>query len=578
MIANRGASALEKDIKAEGSFAARQVLPFCQALATLALFALACMLWLRITKGQFLLISGESFRASLAAPLGQMLPMPLRVVNFPWMIPVYALLLAVFVFVPIAAGGAYRLPLSGIFVLLLGLVAQAVYLAMAVMIGCMLVARRRDTKKMHMLLLVAGLAWPAAFLLMVAWLMQLPADVQPVQRWVPVSWQLLGSALALLACITLATSKSIKVARWVLPILLSIYLVGGWAFFQLRVGLDELDYALIDRQLHTAESIFAPVTLEQWQENHREEGLGPAALANSVRGDMQNRCERIIRQCRDFHANYPQSKRAPMAIWIMGQCQSLQVDETALDAKQVRFTADWTQQGSLEAWSLLVQDYPTRSQATLAMWRLGVLALRRAEVKQAEDLFFEAQKQITELLADSGGPANGAGKIFTPLPSLPAQTYYRQVLDRVILLRWWMRENKVFDKPESAHALAAFISLNPYKTDYATSLAGLLSGEKNFSNTLPADNIKLALVLREGDVVTKTKRLVELAAGIDDAAVHANYRLGLLLVTNSKLVKLPELKGKDARKCFKLVAEEAKPNPWQKDAKIQLNLLSPKSN
>ena len=144
-----------------------------------------------------------------------------------------------------------------------------------------------------------------------------------------------------------------------------------------------------------------------------------------------------------------------------------------------------------------------------------------------------------------------------------------------------IQRNDVLTDATAAEALAIFMRLNPLRRDFSTRLARLRRGSDpatgvDLGKTSLADNLELASVLSISDNVQRARRLRELAQGLTDAAIQANYELGRLLLQAPYLKeRVPQLK--PAGEYFRLVSREAPVNPWQDAATQHLRWLQKKN-
>jgi hypothetical protein len=544
----------------------------------LLVFLAACLFWVRLSTGQWLALGAASFRASLLAPVAEALAMPVSVVYYPWMIAVYALLVSLFVFVPITVAANYRLIASAAFVVVLALVGHAVVLSLAVMVGCMIVSFARHKGYAPPASTALGLISPVALLGLLAYAGIDAAVVQPIQRWIPVSWLILGALAAVTAGLLIASISWLAKARRgvVLPVQI-VFLAGSIVVFAWRVGPDRLDYALLRQQIQSPESIFSPESIERWRHLASEHDPHRMKLGDLIRAHRRVELRALIHQANDFVAEHPESPQVSGVLWLMSQMESLELDEHALDNGQIRFSADWPSPEAQPTLLRLVQQHPNRPQTDLARLRLAELALRDIQPMRAEKLLAQAETNLKDYLGARDRPPVRNGHLFVDPPAMPPLQIYAQAYDRVRLLRWLIERNNVLTDDAAAKALAIFMRLNPLKRDFSARLARLRREGDPATGVDPAktslaDNLELASALSISDNVQRARRLRELAEGLTDAAIQANYELGRLLLQAPHLrQRIPQLKPAD--QYFRLVSREAPVNPWQDAAAQHLRWL-----
>ncbi|MFP4354673.1 MAG: tetratricopeptide repeat protein [Phycisphaerae bacterium] len=547
--------------------------------ANLGCFLAACGLWTYLTTGQWLQVGRESLRASLAAPLADTLAMPLPPVYHPWMMLVYSCLVALFVFVPIGATVAYRFVAALVFVLALAVLAQAAVLALAVLLGCVLVVLLRRRGAGPVPACGAGLILPSLLLGLLAYIGLDTAAVQPIQRWIPVSWLVFGSVLGIVCGLALATiCRFVHIRRGVLlPLQLALLASAGWVYLD-KVGTDELAYALLQRDLPGPETLLAPEPVAVWMRNH---GVG-SQDAQQLYPILQRHAEQVAGQlaarATPFLAEYPDSDHVPPVLWLLGHGHSLQPSQQALAEGQVQFTADYPDTASLPYWLRLIEQYPAHPQAHLARWRVGEIMLRQGRIAEGYDQLLLAQKQLEEVVTRLPGQQR-SGTLFMARPPVPAPGLYQRGLQRVRWLTWMIHQNKLLESPADAAVFAAWLQLNPFSLNYRERLEQLLQADSvgsfqvDVSRSTVADNIQLALARTIRDPLARAEQLKVLSERLNDAAIGANYELGRLLVQD------PALAGRveglqTARRYFTLIAREAIANPWQQAAEENLRWLA----
>ncbi len=545
----------------------------------LAVFSCACLVWVRLASGDWLVFQAASFRASVLAPVAEALSMPLSVVHDPWMIPVYALLASIFVFVPILIAANYRLAAAVVFVVVLAFFGHAVVLALGVMVGCMVIAFARHKGYGPMTSTALGLVSPISLLALLAYAGVDAAVVEPIQRWIPVSWLVLAGAGALLAGLATASVTWLaKIRRGIILPLQGGMLAAALFIFQTQVGIDRLDFALLQRQISSPESIFPSGSVEPWRSRAQSLNAERMNLGRAIRAQMRADIQRLSDRARGFLERHPRSPWVPETLWLLSQMHSLQLDEHALDNGQVSFSADWPAPQAAKFLETLASRHPAQPQAGLARLRLAELELRNRRPAQAKALLEEAAKTLAPHLEQAQPAPTGEDRLFLPPRPVPPLQLYAKGLERARYLLWLIEQNQVLQDESAAAVLAAYMNLNPYSRNFGRDLRRLIRAEGDDperpdpGKTPLADNLELALALSFSDNVLRARRLVELAGGLTDAAIQANYELGRLQFQARQLQeRVPGLKS--ARYYFNLVAHEAPPNPWQDVAGQHLKWL-----
>jgi hypothetical protein len=545
----------------------------------LALFAGACLFWSRLATGQWLALNPAGWGADVLAPVAQALAMPLGAVHTPWMIPVYGLLTSVFVFVPITVAGIYRLAAATVFVLCLALLGHGIVLALGVMLGCMVVAFSRYKGYGLAAGTALGLPAPILLLMLIAYAGIDATVVQPIGRWIPVSWLVLGSAGALAAgMVVVSIAWLAKVRKGVILSLQALFLLAAGLFFQYRVGMDRLDFALLQKQIPSPETIFVGESVEPWLDQAEAENPQRMNLGQVIRRQKGKELQRKIEQAQAFLRDHPGSVHVPQALWLLTRMHSLVLSEDALDNGHVTFSTDWPSPEAAPALKRLVEDHPAEAQSYLARLRLAELALRDRRPQEAYQLLKQALPLLEEHVnAQSPDQAQEKGLFLPPRP-VPPEQVYAKALQKVRLLLWLIEQNQVLEEASAAATMAAYMNLNPHSRDFGYQLRQLIRrGGRDPDATDPgqtplADNLELALALSYSDNVLRARRLLELADGLTDAAIQANYELGrLVLQARGLQQRIGELESPEYY--FRLVSREAPVNPWQEAAERHLKWL-----
>ena len=564
-----------------------------------AVFAFTCaFFWQYLATGQWLDLSAEGYYEGLNMPLSTMFVQPLSVFSHPWMIAVISLLLAMIFVVPVMIAVLYDEVLALVFVLLVAAVGRAPALALLQAVGCVLAARTRFRSDGPFIAALLGLAPLLVYLGIFALTVGESVSL-PLKQWVlyaVVALAAVGSVLA--AAGVLGLVKLIRFKPGALCPVILIMLAAGVVVFHVRVGGDELDYALLVARLDRPgkpDALFESISLETWIEARDAGGLDRDELKKRVRGDITARKNDLIARCEAFLADHGESGRAPGVLWLEAQARSLVLHEVAYEAAYeatlvepaggnqrglrpvlIAYSAEFVLPAAHDTWHTLVTTHAGSPHAALAAWRLGQLALRRPDgMAQAEALLAQAQQRLVAVLANGGGTSNSAkgDRVFVPASAVPYGNadYYQRALHDAARLRWLMRENHVLSDTSSAEALAAFLSLNRNDLGYGLRLE-VLAGQ--YENTHMGDNLKLAVALVAETKLAKATALLELAKDtLTDAGIEANYVLGCLTMQTGKSSALPLVPDvKEPREYFNIVANAAH-NPWSKEARDRLAQL-----
>lgn len=542
----------------------------------LAAFVAANAFWQYLARGRWWDFSAAAYRQDLATPLREIFMHPLSIFVYPWMIVVTGLLLAVVIFVPIVVAVLYSLPYGALLAAVVAVIGHAPVLAAVLALGCVLASRTWLRSDMPFLATLLGMVPVAVYLYLFAFLGSDSGAVVPLQRLllaVPLLIAGVGAILASAVALALAAATGSRPGV-VWPVV-AVMLAALLSIFFTRVGSDQLEYALIASDLAPGDAVFEPLTLEAWRRENRAEGLNPTTLRIRVQDDLQRCQDQLLGRCRKFLAGRPRSRRVPAVLWVMGQTASLQLDAAALEMGLVKYTASHCSPASAETWQRLCDERPESSQAVLAQWRLGELAMRKRDAKGAYDSLRLATKRLSALVSVEAAETESskAVKVFSQPADVPALRYYAEALSSARRLVWLIERNDVLTDPASAEAMAALLEANPCDLNYYQRLAELAG---QYEPTRLGDNLKLAVAMATPSLYERAEMLILLARDASsDAGIEANYELGRLAMRTGQAPALPLVENlRKPQEYFELVTS-APPNPWQHLAWEHLAALRP---
>ncbi len=534
----------------------------------LAVFAVAVSFWHYLATGQWWDFSAQAYYRGLVTPLSDIFLHPLSILTHPWLTPVLGLLLGVIIFLPIMVASLYRPVAAVIFclcaILLVVSVTHSLFFAVFLLAGCLLAIFTPLRRNIPFLAYILALVPMAAYLYLFAFAGGHSAEVLPLQRWVLTGPLLTAAVVTLLACgLTLLISKAARHIQGAIWPSAALATAGAIALFCAQVGLDELHFALITDGLFAGDVLFRPVRLDTWRQEHDAQGLTPQNLEVRLRDHLKRRQKELSDRCDEFLDRFEKSSRTAEVLWIKGQCRSLQLDSPAYQAGTVRFTAGFPLPGSAPIWRRIVDQAPRSRQAALAAWRLGELTLRSQNIEHGEQYLLDAAELLTRRLTRNPPPPEAIREamVFRPTVPIPSRDYCAEALFRLRRLLWLIDRNQVATNKPAAEALAALLNENPYEADYTARLGKLVS---LYERTPMGDNLKVAVAAETKDPYAQAEMLIWLAEDErTDAAVEANYQLGMLTRQTARaraLSLMPNLK--EPPSYFQTVIA-APPNPWQ---------------
>lgn len=569
-------------------------------IVNLAGFTAANAFLYYLSTGHWMDLSMGSYKDALASPLSEVLLRPLSIFDQPWMMLVAGLLITAVVFVPIMVAVLYRMSVSALFVLVVAVVGHAPLLAGFLAGGCIIAGRTGLRRELPLMALLAGLVPMGVYFYFFSGGDELL--LPPLQRLsvhlilvlTLIAAVLAGAVVSLLARITRFRPGVI----W--PVILVLLAAPAWAFFE-KVGTDKLDYALIAARVGPGEAIFAPPAT-----GNRSTGVSPVrpttipasrpasgpasqpadAISESeldllvrARVTLGRQQTTLTAECEKFLNRHPDSAGAAAVMWIIATAKDVRIDKRALSAGSVRYVYAGPSTESNGAWANLAERHPRQPQAFVAHQRLGIQALREGRIQKAREHLRIAQTLLATYLGqqDSDAPAGPAryavhlAGVFAAAESLPGREYYRKILDETDNIIWLMETNKVLDgELKNAEAFRDYMRLWPFTS---TKSEELLDLEKDYQDTNLADNFRLRAALAQENKLDRALQLSRLADEIDDAAIAANYELGLLALRLEKTPEWSKMNLKTAEHYFK-VSKSAQDNPYRTSAEQYLTWLA----
>lgn len=540
----------------------------------LAIYTMACGLWQIIGSGTGELFWQSTLRGNLLFEIKQLCPLSDRVsaITNPWMPVILAALLALIVVVPVAMSVLYQLVLALLFVVVCAVVGMSPEIAVILVVACLLSSRTRLRREYPFYAILFGMIPVAAYLLIVYLFCRARFELLPLRRWIlliPFALSvILAAGTAFMVVLMARMAKFRPGALWPSALLLFSAAAG---LFYTYVGIDELLYAQI--RAAAQEDLVLVDTA----------GGGASAAPDK---ELEDRIARITKRCTRFLDRYGQSERAPSVAWIRARTASTQINRREPDGGFLRCSHEWPLIRSSKALRLLVGSYPDSDQAGLARGRLGIIELkrirefagaqRRAKLNLACEMLQEAEESLATTVENVPLDKNvGNGTIFVPIPPVPdKKDSYAGFLFTVKRLNWLIDRNDVLSDPVAAEALAEWLAVNPCGNDYLVRLESLKNTPKYRDSKIGA-NIAVAWA-NNLDVFIRTRHLLAIAAGETndvDAAVEANYELGIIAMREAEKPWLTALLGKKSAIDFLEKVTAAPENPWQKPAAETMSRL-----
>lgn len=339
--------------------------------------------------------------------LGSFLLEPVSVLDVPMQIPIVGLLMASLIAIPILVALLYRFWSSVPFVLLVGMLAVMPWLAVTLLLSCVLASVRPFRARIRFVSALIALV-PVAVYLVLAWLGTddaLAGRVDPVERMRFIApWVLAVVAAVVLFAIVLTIARLVNYRPGAITPLLALMFGLPVILFESYVGRDELYYRLIAalESAHFAE-VDAGRTWEEaaWKAWHRHPRPRPSL--ESIReieeqkwlfelmgelgpheSELAQHQAVIVDRCDWFLKYFPDSRYAVNVLFLKARSLDMRVDGPLFrERKLIRFYSDFPSVASKRTWRLVAENGARTPLGAVAQLRLAQLSLREGDVDRA---------------------------------------------------------------------------------------------------------------------------------------------------------------------------------------------------
>jgi len=338
---------------------------------------------------------------------------PISVVQVPVHAAVLGLLVAAIVAVPIVIALLYRLPFALPFLAAVLLFAHMPWMALTLMLSCILAVVRPFRLSFRFgSALVAML--PVVLYLYLATrggTEQYGAASPTHKLLLAAPWVLAILAACVMMGVVLLISRLVDYRPGGVAPVVAVMFATPVILFHARVGVDELEYRVLEAQYGPRSPGFEPVQNAE----PRIRGLlsqlaTDEALYQRFRDDLLDalhgettRIQQLVRRsvltqfladrraayeaCRQFIADHPSSPYVPSVLYIQAGVLDTRLDERRLAEREPRreLYTDFPHVQSEATWLKLLRQYPDSPLSIAAALRLAELRLRRGDVDAAMD-------------------------------------------------------------------------------------------------------------------------------------------------------------------------------------------------
>lgn len=424
-------------------------------------------------------------------------------------------------------------------------------------------------------------------------------------------WALAIVAACVMMGAILAISRLVNYRPGAVAPVMAIMFGTPAVLFHMHVGIDELDYRVLEARYGPRAAVFEPVRdvthevstmFARWNEAAQPDDPRRGILAEILSGRVealaalkQQVAQRLLRDflgqrraavvaCVQFIANHPGSRYVPNVLFIQGRVLDTRLDERRLFTEGTRIRrelySDFPHVQSESVWSALLNEYPHSPLFVAANLRLAQLELRRGEARAAMRLLNKLdtwRSDSVESEQSAGDPSTRPSLRGLLTPTDP-ETSLGFDPEPYLLEARRLRElitNNRNDPHYGVEPLVTFARLDPHRRMYPIQLRRLAS---EFRDSLLYDNL---VVRWAATLPNRARRADQLEACIGfftsgDALPEAMFRLADLEIQTLGNENATRREAGVAR--MRAVAERFPDTYWGWEAAERLRILQPKED
>lgn len=562
-------------------------------LLSIIVFAVTCVFWSKILTGYFWSFDYQNLASPKSWHLGNTLMIGVSIFEYPWLILVVAIMMAIILIAPILISQLMSFRYSIIFIVLTAILANLPGFAICLTISCIAVASR--PLRFRSRFISASLCTMPA---LIYWGFFGQAKLAE-----PIQWGFSFTPWICAWIISLATAGIVlgigHITRYkpgLVWITSAAMLITAIAVFEKHVGFDELDYQLyiakndpqqipqfrdhsiteaLDKTISTpavkeyiVKGYFYPTEPELLREKLKDEikkslsqNRWPSWFIVPDEIDYQNIKQSLTQQYDLFIKKRPQSKRMPIALYYKALLDDYSLDVKALDTQDetLHFYFDYPFERSRETWYRLYSEFGNSPESIEARWRIAIHWAGQGRFEQANNICEQAQDMIRKILQTSAEEKEADDTIFSTFkpPADTAITRFKLTDLRRRLNRLQSiisPENRTEDS-QSDKILSDLVMIDPHSLSAESQLNLLL--DKTNSKSPLRDNILLEQIKLINDPQLKAQQLYDLHKKYKntDGGLEALYELALLKIKfwrdqSAKDILIKKDKLIDARNCL----------------------------
>ena len=509
--------------------------------------------------------------------LGSLLLEPISVQDVPMQIPIFGLLMAALIAIPILVAILYRFWSSLPFIAIVAFLAVMPWLAVTLFFSCLLASVPPFRTRFRFVSALLGLV-PAVIYLTLAWYgtsEEVTGEIDPIDRMKFIApWVLAMVSAAAVFALVLMIAKIVDYRPGAIAPLLALMLGLPVLLFETYVGRDELYFRLLKSmfQGHFADTNAAidlnQAVREAWHRHpHPRPSLEAVRETVATRwlfelnADIEPHRSALVRHQQEmadrvdwFLRYFPRSRYAVAALVLKARALDMRVDPGEFRCTRwIRFYDEFPNSASRETWRLVSENARDSPLGAVAHLRLAQLDARDGDVERA-------LSRLDQLIVQHDGPGAHPSTSHPPGDALLAvlsrdapEAGLRLPLGRTLLiahrLRDWLTSNR-----DPIHGYAplcggrssqgefrfGLLDLDPRSEFYAENLERLRDG---YAYSQLADNLCLEIARVSSPL---ERRIALLADCVDrfadrDAAAEALYRLAVALREDRRLSQSDEV-------------------------------------
>lgn len=531
--------------------------------------------------------------------LSDFLRYPINVQEVPIHGVTMGLLLATLGSIPVLVAILYRFPFSILFSAMVVFLAGMPWLGITTLLGCFVACLPPFRFSFRYASALLGLVPMAVYFVSASWE---PAGSQPTgiqnRALLYAPWVLAVVGACLICGLALAIAKLINYRAGGVPPLLAVLFAVPVLLFYSKIGRDELDYRILEREVGPASrQMFASIDLaaevrreatrrlieaenESYDEVYRR--LLRDAV-DQVRFDLEANRELAVARCDSFIEHFPQSRYVANVLYLKGRALDLRINGNRLDRRsRVDYYSDNPSPRSRRAWTALVERFPDNPLSAVGLYKLAILRAR-------DGAFEEAAEMLATLRSRFGD--NRSTTHPSPAPDRPGRWDFLRAsptaslgLDPAAVARrgWRLQEllaacrhdpvRRRFEvfaagaigSNHPMHALQVWLVLDENDDRYGYNLRGLIEA---FPGSLTACHAAVRLAVLEPSISRRISRLrgcVESAAG-GPCQAEALFRLAEACDDDSLM--------EEARAALVRLSKEFPDSYWGQEARDRLSSL-----